>query len=320
MRSTHDEIEVMVVVTDRSVAADGVLTLELAATDGAALPAWEPGAHVDLQLTPDLSRQYSLCGDPTAPGTWRVGVLLEPEGRGGSRFVHDKLHIGVEVLAHGPRNHFALTPSPRYVFVAGGIGVTPIVPMIGAAERMGAEWTLLYGGRTRSSMAFCHELETLGGGRVSIRPQDVHGLLDLPGLLTEPREDTLVYACGPEPLLDAVEAAMAAWPDEALHVERFTPKTFDEPASTDSFEVELTRSGLLLTVPPDESILEVAIAAGVDAPSSCEEGTCGTCETVVVAGEPDHRDSLLSTAEQEANETMMICVSRSKCPRLVLDL
>ena len=191
--------------------------------------------------------------------------------------------------------------------------------MIGAAERAGADWTLLYGGRSVSSMAFRDELELMGGGRVTVHPQDVHGLLDLDSLLREPREDTLVYACGPEPLLDAVEATMSGWPAEALHVERFTPKTFAEPAGTDSFEVELVRSGLVLTVPPERSILEVVAEAGVDAPSSCEEGTCGTCETVVISGEPEHRDSLLSTAEQEANETMMICVSRSRCPRLVLE-
>jgi ferredoxin len=148
----------------------------------------------------------------------------------------------------------------------------------------------------------------------------VHGLLDLAGLLGEPRPDTLVYACGPELLLDAVESAMTAWPSDALHVERFTPKTFDEPVSTDAFDVELAASGLVLRVPPDKSILQVVSEAGVDVASSCQEGTCGTCETVVVSGEPDHRDSLLSAAEQAASETMMICVSRSRCPRLVLDL
>ncbi|RLV47444.1 oxidoreductase [Nocardioides mangrovicus] len=320
MRSTHEEVEVAVRVVDRTVAADGVVVLDLVAADGAPLPAWEPGAHVDLDLAEDLSRQYSLCGDPTRTGTWRIGVLLEPQSRGGSRFVHDKLHVGCEVLAHGPRNHFVLEPSPRYVFVAGGIGVTPIMAMAGAAERAGSQWTLLYGGRSLATMAFRNELELLGGERVEVRPQDVHGLLDLPALLAAPRPDTLVYACGPEPLLDAVEQAMTAWPDGALHIERFTPKTFDEPASTERFEVELTRSDLVLTVAADKSILETVSEAGVDVPSSCQEGTCGTCETVVVSGEPDHRDSLLSAAEQEANETMMICVSRSRCPRLVLDL
>ena len=319
MRSTHDEVDVDLVVAGRVDAADGVIVLDLRAADGTDLPAWEPGAHVDLQLTPDLSRQYSLCGDPDRHDVWRIGVLLEPESRGGSRFVHDKLHVGAEVRARGPRNHFALEPSPRYVFVAGGIGVTPIVPMIGQAERAGAEWTLLYGGRTLSSMAFREELALLGGGRVTVTPQDTHGLLDLPALLAEPRADTLLYVCGPEPLLDAVTALTDPWPVGALHLERFTPKTLG-PVEDESFEVELVQSGLTLTVPPDRSILDVVTEAGVDAPSSCGEGTCGTCETVVVEGTPEHRDSLLTPEEQAANDTMMICVSRAACPRLVLDI
>ncbi|GAA2893069.1 PDR/VanB family oxidoreductase [Pseudonocardia halophobica] len=319
MRSIHDEVDVDLVVAERVDAADGVIVLDLRAADGSDLPAWDPGAHIDLQLTPELSRQYSLCGDPDRHDVWRIGVLLEPESRGGSRFVHDKLHVGAEVRARGPRNHFALEPSPRYVFVAGGIGVTPIVPMIGEAERAGAEWTLLYGGRTLSSMAFREELALLGGGRVTVTPQDTHGLLDLPALLADARADTLVYVCGPEPLLDAVTALTDPWPAGTLHLERFTPKTLG-PIGDASFEVELAQSGLTLTVPPDRSILDVVTEAGVDAPSSCGEGTCGTCETVVLEGTPEHRDSLLTPEEQAANETMMICVSRAACPRLVLDI
>ncbi|MBW0101217.1 oxidoreductase [Pseudonocardia sp. KRD-291] len=271
-------------------------------------------------LAPELARQYSLCGDPDEPGTWRIGVLLEADGRGGSRFVHDKLHVGAEVVARGPRNHFELEPAPRYVFVAGGIGITPVIPMIGRAERAGAGWTLLYGGRTTTSMAFREELLLLGGDRVTVAPQDTHGLLDLPSVLAEPREDTLVYACGPEPLLDAVTELTRSWPPGSLRLERFTPKSLDEPADEQSFEVELARSGMTLVVPAGRSILDVATDAGVDAPSSCGEGTCGTCETVVVSGVVDHRDSLLTPAEQEAGETMMICVSRAAGPGLRIDL
>ncbi|MDN5913533.1 MAG: PDR/VanB family oxidoreductase [Pseudonocardia sp.] len=320
MRSTHDEVDVTVVVTRRIEAADGVTVIDLRAADGAPLPVWEPGAHIDLMLTPELVRQYSLCGDPDEPGTWRIGVLLEADGRGGSRFVHDKLHIGAEVVARGPRNHFELEPAPRYVFVAGGIGITPVVPMIGRAASAGAEWTLLYGGRTTSSMAFRDELRLLGGDRVSITPQDTHGLLDLPSVLAEPREDTLVYVCGPEPLLDAVTELTRSWPVGSLHLERFTPKTLDEPAGEQPFEVELARSEITLIVPPGRSILDVATESGVDAPSSCGEGTCGTCETVIISGAADHRDSLLTPAEQQAGETMMICVSRAAGPGLLLDM
>lgn len=319
MRSTHDEVDMELVVTSRRDAADGVVVIGLGSADGSPLPAWGPGAHIDLHLTPDLTRQYSLCGDPDDSSEFRLGILLEQESRGGSRFIHDKLHPDVRLTARGPRNHFALVPSPNYVFIAGGIGITPIVPMLREAEARGAQWSLFYGGRTGASMAFVDELERYGDA-VTVVPQDTNGMLDLPAILGTPLEDTAVYCCGPEPLLDAVQNQMASWPSDALHLERFAPKTIEAPISTETFDVELAKSGITVTIGPDQTILEAVIDAGIDAPSSCEEGTCGTCETVVIGGEPEHRDSLLSPAEQEANETMMICVSRSRCPRLVLDL
>ena len=169
-------------------------------------------------------------------------------------------------------------------------------------------------------MAFRAELRERYGDKVSIQPQDEVGLLDLASLLAEPDADTLVYCCGPEPLLAAVEAKCAAWPAGALQVERFAPKAYDEPMLRESFEVELEQSGLTLTVPPDKSILQVVEEAGVAILSSCREGTCGTCETGVLAGVPEHRDSLLTADERAANDTMMICISRSCTPKLVLDL
>ena len=191
--------------------------------------------------------------------------------------------------------------------------------MIRAAEAAGADWELVYGGRRRASMAFLDELAQYGD-RVSIRPQDETGLLDLDDLLGTPRPDTLVYCCGPEPLLAAVERRCTAWPSRSLHVERFAPKPQAEPVRTEAFEVVLQQSELTLTVPPDRSILSVVEEAGVGVLSSCAEGTCGTCETTVLDGEPDHRDSVLSEEERRADDCMMICVSRSCSPRLVLDL
>lgn len=313
------EYEADTVVVERHEDADGVVVLTLRETAGHPLPRWEPGAHIDLLLGGDLSRQYSLCGDPTDLHTWRIGVLDEPEGRGGSRFVHRNLHPGTPVRVRGPRNHFPLLPSPRYLFVAGGIGITPILTMVAAADRAGAEWELVYGGRRRASMAFVPELARYGD-RVTLRPQDEFGLLDLDGLLGTPRPGTLVYCCGPEPLLAAVEQRCASWPAGSLRVERFTAKPLTDPVLAGAFEVEFAQSGLTLTVPPDRSILEVAEDAGVNVMSSCSEGTCGTCETAVLDGEPDHRDSVLTAEEQAANDCMMICVSRSRRPRLVLDL
>ncbi|MFF5367411.1 PDR/VanB family oxidoreductase [Streptomyces sp. NPDC013187] len=303
------------VVASRDFAADGVLALTLCHPLGEPLPAWEPGAHVDVLPAPGLERQYSLCGDPADRSAWRIAVLRERPGRGGSAHVHEQLGEGGKVRVRGPRNNFRLEPAPRYRFVAGGIGITPILPMLAAAEAAGADWTLLYGGRTRGSMAFAEELGRYGD-RVTMAPEDESGLLDLPSVLDDVPEGTLVYCCGPGPLLDAVEARC---PSGVLRVERFQPKEQESEANT-AFEVELAQSGRTLTVAPDVSVLDAVRAAGVEVLYSCTEGTCGTCETDVLDGEPDHRDSVLTEDERAAGETMMICVSRCRGKRLVLDL
>jgi ferredoxin-NADP reductase len=313
-----------VVLDGKETIADGVVRLTLRHPDGAALPSWEPGAHVELVLRPDLVRQYSLCGDPADRSALRVAVLREPNGRGGSAYVHDRLQAGDRLRLGGPRNNFALVAARRYLFIAGGIGITPIVPMIAAADRCGTDWRLVYGGRTLASMAFRERLRRDHGDRVTIRPQDRTGLLDLDSLLAEPDRETAVYCCGPEPLLAAVEQRCERWPPGALHVERFAPRPDAGPLVSGSgdraFEVELARSGRTLAVPEGRSILEVVEDAGVAVLSSCREGTCGTCETAVLAGKPDHRDSLLTEEERAAADTMMICVSRSCGDQLVLDL
>ncbi|MFF7277602.1 PDR/VanB family oxidoreductase [Streptomyces griseorubiginosus] len=310
-----DAYEAELVVARRESAADGVLALTLRHPLGEQLPAWEPGAHIDVVLGPGLERQYSLCGDPADRTGWRIAVLREPAGRGGSAHVHEQLGQGDKVRVRGPRNHFALRPAPRYRFIAGGIGITPILPMLAAAEAEGAEWTLLYGGRTRESMAFTEELSRYGD-RVTIAPQDETGLLDLPSVLDGVPGGTLVYCCGPGALLDAVEARC---PAGLLHVERFAPKEQPEGENT-QFEVELAQTGTTVTVAPDVSVLDAVRASGVEVLFSCTEGTCGTCETDVLEGTPDHRDSVLTDEEREAGETMMICVSRCRGKRLVLDL
>jgi ferredoxin-NADP reductase len=320
VHSTHDEVDLQLRVARRTSGAEGVAVLELRDPAGADLPAWSPGAHVDLKLPGGLVRQYSLCGDPHDRSAWQIGVLREPESRGGSAYVYDEIREGDEIDVRGPRNNFELVPAPRYVFIAGGIGITPILPMAAAAEEAGAEWEFHYGGRTRTSMAFRDALDAAHGPRISLHPQDEVGLIDLERILGTPRPDTLVYCCGPEPLLRAVETVCAGWPAGTLHVERFAPKEQGERVLSGDFEVELALSGQTLTVPPDRSILEVVEEAGVPVLSSCQEGTCGTCETPVLEGEVDHRDSLLTPEERAANDTMFICVSRAACPKLVLEL
>ncbi|MBT2489695.1 oxidoreductase [Streptomyces sp. ISL-96] len=314
------ELELELTLARKEFLAERVALLTLAHTDGSPLPEWSPGAHIDLVLGPGLVRQYSLCSDPADRSRWHVAVLYEPESRGGSKWVHERLREGAEVRVRGPRNHFALEPSPRYLFIAGGIGITPILPMVAEAQRQGADWQLVYGGRSRPAMAFREHLEATYGEWVSVRPQEEFGVLDLDALLAGPETDTLVYCCGPEGLLKAVERRCRDWPSGVLHIERFAPKDLGPHAQDEPFEVELAQSGITVSVPPDKSVLQAVEEAGVQVLSSCQEGTCGTCETAVLDGTVDHRDSLLTPAEQAAHDTMFICVSRAACPRLVLDL
>ena len=311
MATVFSERRSDLVVTAREVVADDVVSLVLADPSGADLPEWTPGAHIDVLLGETLVRQYSLCGSPTDRSSWRIAVLREPHSRGGSSRVHE-LAVGDAVAVRGPRNHFPLLPARRHVFIAGGIGITPILAMTRTAE---SDWHLFYGGRAQSSMAF---LDQFDPGRVTVWPQDEKGLLPLAQILESLEADTLVYCCGPEPLLAAVEALC---PAGILRLERFTAKPVEPTAEGDtSFEVVCQRSGVTVTVPADKSIIDILDENGVSVLSSCLEGVCGTCETRVLEGVPEHRDSLLSEDEREANEYMMICVGRAKSDRLVLDL
>ncbi|MEP6797627.1 MAG: PDR/VanB family oxidoreductase [Lapillicoccus sp.] len=311
------EAELDLTISAVDYVAEGVVSIELTSPDGSPLPAWTPGAHIDLLLGDDLVRQYSLSSNPADHTTWRIAVLLTPETRGGSRRVHE-LRAGDTVRVRGPRNHFVLADAPAYEFIAGGIGITPILPMIGEAEATGARWRLHYGGRTRTSMAFVDELSHYGD-KVTLVPQDESGHLDLANILGSPADDTLVYCCGPTPLLDAVESACEPWTSGALHLERFSAVAVD--TSDDSaFTVVFQRSGVEAEVPRDASIFSVARDHDVTVLGSCLEGICGTCEAEVLEGEVDHRDSVLDENEKAANEVMMICVSRCRGSRLVLDL
>ncbi|MFF3286633.1 PDR/VanB family oxidoreductase [Streptomyces sp. NPDC003023] len=301
--------------------AERVLSLRLRPPGGGVLPAWEPGAHVDLRLPGGTVRQYSLNGSPDDRRSWRLSVLHETASRGGSEAVHRTLRVGDTVEVTGPRNTFPLVgDSPEYLFVAGGIGITPILPMVDRVAARGARWSLLYGGRTRPAMAFLDHLARYGD-RVRVRPQDTHGLLDLGGFLGSPRPGTVVYACGPEPLLAALEEQCRAWPAGTLRVERFAARLPAAPGGAEQeFEVVLNRSGRTVAVPSGSSVLEALEDNGLRPANSCRQGICGTCETKVLDGVPEHRDSLLSQEERDANDTMMICVGRARSERLVLDL
>lgn len=302
------------IVTERVPVADGVVQLRL---EGTALPRWQPGAHLDLVLPSGLVRQYSLCGDPDDPGTYTVATRLVEGGRGGSREVHEQLREGEEIEVRGPRNRFPLVEAEAYVFVAGGIGITPVLPMLRSLAARGANWRLLYGGRSRGSMPFLDEIEKLGaeGGRVTVVAQDESGHPDTAAALADIAPGTAVYCCGPEPLMDAVTAAL---PEGCtLHLERFSAASADV-ADSGAFEVELHRSGRTVQVAAGQSVLAAVRAELPHVAYSCEQGFCGTCQQRVLEGEIDHRDELLT--DDERGDSMLICVSRCRGGRLVLDL
>ncbi|WMX47413.1 PDR/VanB family oxidoreductase [Streptomyces roseicoloratus] len=300
-----------VLVTARSEPADGVVRLRL---EGTGLPDWQPGAHIDLVLPSGTVRQYSLCGDPAERDAYTIATRLVEAGqggRGGSREVHEQVHVGTELEIRGPRNRFPLAPAPSYVFVAGGIGITPILPMVRAAEAACADWRLLYCGRSRASMPFLDEVgET--AERVTVVAEDEDGRPDLSFLAGLP-EATEVHCCGPEGLMDAVGAAMPEG-----RVARFERFSAARTAPGTAFEVELRRTGRTLAVPADRSVLSVVREAVPGVLYSCRQGFCGTCRQRVLDGEVDHRDELLTDAER--TDSMLICVSRCAGERLVLDL
>jgi len=304
-------------VDRRLEVADDVILLTLVPTTDEPVPAWEAGSHLEVLMPGGPARQYSLCGPAGAPDL-TIAVLREPSGVV-SNWLHDRVEEGSTLHISSVRNHFELVRDDRYVFIAGGIGITPILPMIEAAERAGAQWSLHYGGRSRRSMAF---VESLGpyGDRVDVVPQDQRGLLDLHGILPADMPRASVYCCGPEPLVVAVEEVAARRPQVSLHVERFKPRVVELAGPERAFSVHCALSEVTLQVPADRSILEVLLDADIDVPSSCSEGTCGTCETYVLDGEPDHRDSVLTDDERAGNRTMMVCVSRSRTDSLTLDL
>lgn len=310
-----DEIRARVQGIER--AAEGVVTLELAAADGTSLPPWQPGAHVDVHL-PSHVRQYSLCGDPADRGRYRIGVLHEPSGRGGSAYVHTRLRAGDTLMLSQPRNRFPLVNAERYLFLAGGIGITPLLPMLAELEERNAPWTLHYGGRTRATMAFLGELGRYGD-RVRAYPQDGVGLLPVSDLL-DAHGPGAVYCCGPEPLLAAAERGCGGRPGVQFHVERFTASTPAGALPRRPFEVHCQESGVTVQVSADESILDALLAAGIDASYDCREGTCGTCELDLVSGEAEHLDSVYPAGQHDEQGVIFPCVSRARCPRLVLDI
>lgn len=314
-------------VVRRTPVAAGVVEFTLRRLGGGRVPDWTPGAHIDLVLPNGTTRQYSLCGDPFIADEYRISVLREDAGRGGSAYIHDELQCADLVGFGGPRNNFALVPATRYLFIAGGIGITPILPMMRAARALGIPFTLLYLGRSRATMAHLDELAAFDGVdccTIEIHAADERGRADLAAWLGAFDPDVKTYVCGPERLLDAVEELTSSWRAGWVRLERFAAQASGTdaaaPARSTSYRVEAVVSGISVTVAPDQNLAGALRDAGIDLLTSCSQGVCGTCETDVLSGVLDHRDSVLDGPERDSNTCMMPCVSRSLSDVLVLAL
>ncbi len=305
-------------VAGKTLVATDVVELVLSATDGSKLESWKPGAHIILHLPGGLDRQYSLCGPDRDAGTWTIAVHAAPDSRGGSRLIHDQLKTGDTIPVSGPRNNFPMQEHERYVFIAGGIGVTPILAMVREVrERPGADFTFLYCGRSRSMMAYHEDISAWPDTRVIFHADDERGgPPDLSGFLAG-HTGAAIYCCGPQALISAVTNKA---PDSSIiRVEHFSASRAGTPNDTE-FDVVVSGSDQRVRVAKHESILDALARAGFDVPSSCREGICGTCETAVVSGIPDHRDLVLTEEEHAEGALIMPCVSRSRTAEIELDL
>ncbi len=310
------------VVAAREVVAEdeNVVALTLAGATGAALPPWHPGAHLDLHLPSGRVRQYSLCGDPGRSDTYRIAVRRIPGGGGGSVEVHDALPVGSVVTTGGPRNAFPLvvpgfgSPTRRLRFIAGGIGITPILPMLGMAERSNADWSMIYVGRSAHSIPFLDEVSRFGD-RVTVRTDDVHGVPSADELIGECSSGTAIYTCGPADMLTTIRRRLIGADDVELHFERFAAAPV-----VDGSVFTVTAGDTRVEVGAEETLLAALQRAGIQAPYSCQQGFCGTCRTRVLAGAVEHRDTLLTEPERDAG-MMLPCVSRAPGgEHLTLDL
>lgn len=287
--------------------------------DGGPMPTAGPGAHIDLHLPNGLMRQYSLVVAEAHPTRYVVGIKRDPQSRGGSRFIHDELRPGALIKIGAPRNNFPLDENAGHtVLIAGGIGITPVWCMLQRLRALGRSWELHYSCRSRADAAFLRELESLENVGLHFDEEHPGQFMDMTAIAAAAPAGAHAYCCGPAQMLAAFEKATASWERERVHVEYFSSK--HELAVEGGFIVELAKSGKELSVPPGKTILQVVDEAGVKVPHSCQQGVCGACETRVLSGVPDHRDSILTDSEKQANNTMMICCSGSKGGRLVLDL
>lgn len=312
---TYSATKELVLANREIVAQDNnVVLLTFTAADKADLPRWQPGCHLDFHLSSGRQRQYSLCGDPDNRGIYQVAVRKIPQGGGGSIEMHS-LEIGASVSIRGPRNGFPFVGEGSALFIAGGIGITPILPMVRAAQKAGMDWHFIYAGRTKESMPFFEEISGWDSSRVSIHIDSEQGIISGADLLMAAPDGGAVYCCGPVPMLESIRAEFSHCAATALLYERFSAAPVVDGKE---FEIQLKSTGEILTVSAETSVLEVIKKSQPGVAYSCQQGFCGTCRVGVLSGTPEHRENRLSPQEQE-NE-MLICVSRSAGERLVIDL
>jgi ferredoxin-NADP reductase len=303
--------------------AQDIISIELRPAPGHRLPSFMPGAHIDLHLPGGLVRSYSLCNEAGSTDRYVIGVLRDKTSRGGSRAVHEQLRIAMPLTISAPRNHFPLEETAAHsVLIAGGIGITPLLCMARQLAKLGRSYEVLYFARSRAAAAFADELEALGARVHWHFDDEAGGPPDLCGLIAQRQADgTHFYACGPTAMLDVFETSCKDLGIANAHLERFSAKAVE--AATDArtqYAVELRKSGLNFQVTAGTTLHDMLIDLKVEVPWSCEEGICGACETRVLEGQVDHRDMVLTPAEQAAHKVMMVCVSGCKSERLVLDL
>ena len=312
-------------VAARSVEAVDICSFELVCVDGGPLPRFSAGSHIDVKVGVGLERQYSLCNDPQESHRYQIAVLRDTNSRGGSVAMHECVNVGDVIEVSAPKNHFSLAhDAKKHLLLAGGIGVTPILCMAERLAAVGADFEMHYCTRSVERTAFRDRIRESGfAGRVRFHFDDGDAAqkFDMAARLGNMGPGEHLYVCGPKGFMDAAlsTARKAGWPEAQLHYEFFaadvSPKEGDG-----SFEVQLASSGRIILVPKDQTVVQALAGAGVEIPTSCEQGVCGTCVTRLISGEPDHRDMFLTPSEQVANDQFLPCCSRAKSARLVLDL
>jgi vanillate monooxygenase ferredoxin subunit len=315
-----------VVVKRKRMEADDICSLELAACDGGRLPSFSPGAHIDVRVTPDIVRQYSLCNSPDENDRYLIAVLRESNSRGGSTAIHEQIREGSSLQIGEPRNHFPLAHDAKCsILLAGGIGITPILSMAQQLSAVGAHLQMHYCARSRSRAAFYDRILRSPFGKLThfhFADGSADQSLNIPAVLGSPHNETHAYVCGPGGFMNHIrDAALKLnWPESRLHREYFAAPPIDGEAATERFEIKIASTGKTISVGPNQSVVMALAAHGIKIPVSCEAGVCGTCMTGVIQGTPDHRDVFMSREEHSRNDRFTPCCSRSKTPILVLDL